>query len=433
MIRYIILLLTFANFSFFYTADAVSSKLENFIQLVRGLHAQGRLDGELLILQGDQELCHLFNQDLSAYERPQYMIGSVSKQFTAVALLRALSQDTIDIDEEARINRVKARLQQPISIFLPENSPIWSGHVPPWAHHVTLHQLLTHTSGIPNFTDTDECEKENGSGKVWWELPHTSADIIALIAGKDLLFPSGTKFSYSNTGYTILADVIEAITKKSFSEYLQEALFDPIDLKSTSSADKGRWEELSKLDRYSRLVAQGNYDPRGSQNEIYRPARSADISYGKGAGSIISTVEDLLKWNRALHKECSVLPKALYESFISPYIWEDRFGIGYGIGIGESSLGKVYQHSGSIGTYRTVLTYFPEQDLSIIVLTHIAYDSSKTINEYNELLETLKLTYPDEAERKSEVHRRIEEKYPGTRGFEKIGEFWNQLQLEKKL
>src|SRR5438045_2908828 len=116
MIRYIILLLTFANFSFFYTADAVSSKLETFIQSIRELHAQGRLDGEVLILQGDQELCHLFSQDLSPYDRPQFMIGSVSKQFTAVALLRALIQDTVDIDEEARINKVKARIQQPISI-----------------------------------------------------------------------------------------------------------------------------------------------------------------------------------------------------------------------------------------------------------------------------------------------------------------------------
>jgi CubicO group peptidase (beta-lactamase class C family) len=337
----------------------------------------------------------------------------------------------VGINEEARINGVKARLQQPISTFLPENSPIWSGQIPSWAYHVTLHQLLTHTSGIPNFTDINECDKENGSGKIWWELPHTSADMIALIGGKELLFLPGTKSSYSNTGYTILADIIEAITKKSFSEYLQEALFDPLDLKSTSSADKGRWEELSKLDRYSRLVSQWNYDPRGNQNEIYSPVRSADISYGKGAGSIISTAEDLLKWNRALHKECSVLPKALYESLISPYAWEGRFGIGYGIGIGigigESSLGKVYQHSGSMGTYRTYLAYFPEQDLSIIVLTHIAYDSSKILNEYNELLETLKVTYPDEAERRSEAHQCMQKKYPGTRGFEKIGESYNQL------
>lgn len=431
MRKYLFLAFALMNLGLFKAIDAdvqgIDLKLETFIQSVNELHGQALLDGEVLIVQGDQVLCHLINSDIKTYHTPQFMIGSVSKQFTAVALLKALYQDTVGIDEEARINGVKERLQLPISVYLPKDSAIWSGNMPLWAEHVTLHQLLSHTSGVANYTETEECDWENEYGKTFWELPHTSDDMIKLIAKKELLFPSGTKFSYSNTGYVILADVIEALTKKNISKYLQEELFDPIEMASTGNPEQGRREELIKLDRYTRLVPQWNFDVKGSQKEIYPSKRSADMSYGKGAGGIISTANDLLKWNQALHKECSVIPRSLYESLVFAHAKQDHVGVGYGIGIGESRLGKVYMHSGSISTYRTFLVYFPECDLSMIVLCHIAYESNQLESEYEKILQQLKETIPDEKQREAEADKILHETFPATRGFDKIGEFWSQL------
>lgn len=407
--------------------------VQQFIKGLNELQNNGRLDGEVLIVQGDKVLFHALSNDLAPFDEQQFMIGSVSKQFFAVGLLKALYQNTVAINEEARINSVKQKLHDPLSIYLPVNSPIWSGKMPEWAEQVTLHQLLTHTSGIPNYIRTEEYAEKDVFGKKYFESHHTSAEIIKLIADKKLLFKPGTKFAYSNTGYVIIADIIETLAKKSASEYLQEALFNPLGLSSIGNPVQGGWNELKADNRFSRLVPQWNYKFKGDQKVIFRPQHSEDLSCAQGAGSIISSSKDLLRWNQALHKERIVLPEPLYQSLISVSIYEDEFGIGYGIGIGKSVLGKVLVHTGSIGTYRTLLSYFPDIDLSIIALCHISHASDEIIPELNELSESLKESISDEHERGKEAYRIFHEKYQSTRGFEKIGEFWYQLLQNTRL
>jgi hypothetical protein len=158
-------------------------------------------------------------------------------------------------------------------------------------------------------------------------------------------------------------------------------------------------------------------------DQILLNLQSEDISVAKGGGSIISTATDLLKWNQSLHQEKSILPEELYQLFITDNM--DKYG--YGIGVENIDGKTVYDHGGGIGTYQTLLLYMPEDEVSIILLSNIAYDFDKVEDEYKTLLVTLRETFSDEKEREMEAQKVIQEKYPNTRGFEMIGKNTGKL------
>ncbi len=377
------------------------TRLTIFLDFLRELQGQGLLDGEVEVVRNGQSLLHLLSDDIAfsdASNGPQFMIGSVSKQFFAVALLKSLYESSFGVTEEAKITDVKRKLHLPISQFLPKESTIWGGDMPSWAQEVSLHHLLTHTSGIQNYTNDTKSESEiSGSidvRKHWFEFYHSASQIIKRIAEEPLLFPPGSKYSYCNTGYVIIAEVIEAITSLSATQYIQQSLFSVIGLSSTASPIQGRWDVLRLNSQLSRLVAPFEYDLKGDQMNLYSPLRCKDISVAKGGGSIISTSADLLKWNQALHKEKSVLPKDLYSLLITPNM--DNYG--YGIGIESSGTELILGHSGGIGSYRTLLLYMPEHDLSIVVLSNICYDFDKIEGDFKDVMKSLRDIIPDEKE-----------------------------------
>jgi CubicO group peptidase (beta-lactamase class C family) len=410
-------------------SEPVNFKLTQLLDSIKNLQKQGFLDGEVLIAHDNQVLLHTRSQDIDIFDDPKFMIGSVSKQFFAVALLKALYDSSSGGTEEAKINDVQTKLNEPISLFLPDNSPIWSDSMPIWAHNVSLQHLLTHTSGIPNYTESDEFSAEISPNKKFSEFPHISRELIELISKQNLLFRPGAKFSYSNTNYVIIADAIEAITMKTASNYMQEALFAPIGLSSTTSVNEGSWNQLKLDSLYASLVSQWKYDPTGDIKDIYPLNHSEDMSVAKGAGSIVSTALDLFKWNQALHKMRSILPDQLYDLFITEPLdeQENKIEYGFGIGIENCEFGKFLGHNGGIGAYRTFLGYLPDYDLSIIFLSHISYDYEKVEGEFKELQSSLKEKFPDESERTHEALKIIAEKYPGQRGFEKVMEMIQEM------
>jgi CubicO group peptidase (beta-lactamase class C family) len=395
----------------------VFTLLGSSIAQINTLQKQGVLDGEILIAQGNQPLFHLINRDIEGMKEPQFMIASVSKQFFAIALLKALYDCSNAKTEETRILEVKSKLHAPISLFLPANSSIWSGHPPSWAQTISLHHLLTHTSGLPNYTELDRYDSQITSERKFCELPHSSAEMLQLISTEPFSFPPGTQYSYSNTGYHMVAVILEAITKKSASRYIQEAIFDPLGLTSTTCPSKGRWDELKQQSQYLRLVPQYKYDI-SQQSKVYPETVFEDLSNSKGDGSIISSAKDLLTWNQALHKKQSILPKPLYTIFTSVNL--ENYG--YGIEVKESNLGTVLSHSGSIGTHRTLLCYYPNHDISIILLGHISSDLDKIETEVNALLSSLQETIPDVDQRNKTASTILSEKYPYTRGIEMIAD-----------
>ena len=389
-------------------------RLAGFLDFVKNLQKQGLLDGEVLVAHHGKTLLPV------ASKGPQFMIGSVSKQFFAVALLKSLYESSKFWAKELKIADVKRKLHLPLSQFLPEESAIWDGNMPAWAHEISLHHLLSHTSGIPNHTDVEGYEYSNlmDPKKRWFESYHTTSEIIKLISKEPLLFTPGSKFSYCNTGYIIIAEAIEAITGLPAYLYIQKALFDPIGLSSTANPVQGQWDIIKQDPKLSRLSTPLKYDPKEGQIDLYPQPHSTDISVAIGAGSIISTSADLLKWNQALHKDHSVLPIELYNLLIKA----NREDYGYGIGIEGNDTGVLLGHSGSIDSYKTLLLYMPEQDLSIVVLSNICYDFDKIEAEFKQIEESLKDTIPEEKTRTETAYKMILEKYPHKRGFEVIVE-----------
>lgn len=408
----------------------LNARLSGFMDFVKNLEQKGLIDGEVLIARNGQILLNLQSENIVSSDTstgPQFMIGSVSKQFFAVALLKALYDSSSCETEELKIADVKEKLHLPISKFLPEDSTIWGGNIPVWTDEISLHHLLTHTSGIPNYTGAEEFGHSNLTAleKRWYESYRSPSEIIKLIVKEPLLFPPGSDFSYCNTGYVIIAETIEAITLMPASQYLQEALFDRIGLSSTVNPSQGQWDVLRREPKLSRLVKPFKYDPRGDQSDLYPLLHCEDISVAKGGGSIISTSADLLKWNQSLHKDQSILPKELYYLLITPNI----NNYGYGIGFEKTPSGILLGHDGGIGSYRTILLYMPEHDLSIVVLSSICSDFDRIEDEFKEIYGTLKDSIPDEKKRKEAATKLILEKYPNTRGFEIIAENISKLIL----
>ena len=391
----------------------VRLSLEPLFAIARDLEQQNLLDGEILVAFQDQVILHLTSRNLAS-QNNQFMIGSVSKQFFAVALLRTLYDQSLGNTEEEKIEKVRTKLHLPLSQYIPENSSLWYGSMPSWANMVTLHHLLTHTSGIVDYTSSDEFSAHMTNGKRFAELPHSPAEIIGLIINKELLFSPGSRASYSNTGYFLIAEVIKSITQQPLDEYLQKTLFIPLGLTRTYHVAEGNWYNLKRDRRFLLLAPERYYDPTNREQNVYPPNSFIDMSVAQGAGSIISTANDLLIWNLAMHRTEVLLPKKLYELMITTDL--DEYG--YGIGIENSKQGAVLGHIGVIDSYQTLLCYLPEQELSIIMLSNIAVDETKINLEFMNIYTSIE--NQDNQARFEEALKILEERYPPYRGLKKV-------------
>ena len=378
-------------------------QLVHFCDTAKALDQKNLLDGPVLVTKGDKVLLNLKN---NKKEPPQYMIGSVSKQFLSVDLLKAFYEKAPGTTSTEKTEWIKQQVQLPLSHFLPAESPLWDNHMPQWATSVTLHQLFTHTSGIQ---DCLEVAKDK-----WIKSYHTPQELIKLICDYPLRFEPGTKFSYSNTNYLLLAEILEVLTHKSFADRLHTSLFVPLGMNDTFNPEKGSPKgELQKEERFKRLVYPMNYNLKGDQHKLYPAKKWIDASVAKGGGAIVSTAYDLLSWNKALHVTQSILPEELYTLFTTPVL----SNYGYGIAIFKTSVGTILIHDGQIGAFKAYLTYVKEQDTHIIFLANADFDEKPLTAEFMALMKKLKAKIPDEIERSHVVEQMLLEKYPSRRSM----------------
>jgi CubicO group peptidase (beta-lactamase class C family) len=189
----------------------------------------------------------------------KFRIGSVTKQFTAAAILL--------LDE-----RGKLKIDEPVKDHLPDTPTAWD--------KITIYELLTHTSGIPNFTEFPEVIRALAKES-------TPAELVASFRDKPLEFEPGTQFHYSNSGYVLLGYLIEKISGQSYGQFLQQNIFAPLGMKNTG------------VDDNSTVL------PGRAQGYAYSHAEMKHPSYLSmsivfSAGDLYSTTGDLLKWERGL-------------------------------------------------------------------------------------------------------------------------------------
>ena len=255
-----------------------------------------------------------------------FRLASVTKQFTATAVLMLSEQGKLDIDDSIRR-------------YFPE--------FPAYADQISIRHLLQHTSGIEDY------EPIYGDQFPEQILDRGVADIIANTTR--MYFSPGTEYRYSNSAYAILAVLVEDLSGQSFPDFLQDNIFEPLGMNETIAYRRGTNEVTNRALGYK------------VDRKIIEPADQSAWSAVLGDGGVYSSVMDLYKWDQALYDN----------DLLSPASWQQAWTPGlenYGFGwrIDDYNGHKRLHHSGSTSGFRNFMQRFPEEKLTIIVLTNRA-------------------------------------------------------------
>jgi CubicO group peptidase (beta-lactamase class C family) len=300
-------------------------------QIVQSFAADHRFMGTVLVAHGSQVVFSKgygfadIEWDIPNSPNTKFRLGSVTKQFTAASIL---------LLEE----RGKLRVQDSVKKYLPDAPAAWD--------KITLFHLLTHTSGIPNFTGFPDYEKLA-------PFATTPAQLVARFRDKPLDFEPGQKWNYSNSGFVLLGYLIEKITGDSYEKFVRENIFAPLGMK-----DSGYDSNTAIIPRRA-----SGYNLAGN---AYENAAFVHMSIPHGAGALYSTTEDLLRWELGLFGG-KVLQPASLEKMTTPFQNDYAFGIGVATVGGH----KKISHSGGIQGFVTELDYYPEDQLTVAVLENV--------------------------------------------------------------
>jgi len=319
------------------------TKVEQIEELLSTYEDYGKFNGSVLVSdQGKVIYKKGFGManmewDIPNQANTKHRLGSITKQFTAMLILQLVAEGKLD-------------LQKPITTYLPDY-PKASGDI------ITTHHLLTHTSGIPNYTAFPKFMKDESRD------PYTPEEFVKRFADKALDFTPGEKFSYSNSGYFLLGVLVEKLSGKTYEQMLQDKIFTPLNMKDTGYDNH---DDILK-NRASGYQKQGG---------AYVNSRYLDMSIPYAAGSMYSTVEDLYKWDQALYTT-NILPKKYMNMYFKPYI--PAFGRGhyaYGWGVGYAKIGKttdsIYAigHGGGINGFNTNISRTTSNHSLVVLLNN---------------------------------------------------------------
>lgn len=258
-----------------------------------------------------------------------FKIASVTKQFTAVAILQLVEQGKIG-------------LQDSLQKFIPD--------FPSKGHTITIEHLLTHTSGIRDYMQIDY----RGTNMERWD--QTPRQVIDSFKKFSLEFAPGTQYRYSNSGYYLLGYIIEKVSGKTYQQYIQENLLTPLAL-NHSFFDMGNNLIPNKVNGYR----------QEGKDYVNADFWSPSIAYA--AGGLLSNTEDLYHWFKGL-LAYKIVKKELLEKAFTPFRLKDGSPLTYGYGwyIQHMSSIKSIEHSGKMNGFTSNATYYPDQDVYIAVL-----------------------------------------------------------------
>ncbi len=264
-----------------------------------------------------------------------FRIGSITKQFTAVCIL---------LLEE----RGKLKLTDPVSAHVPDAPAAWS--------QITLHHLLTHTSGLSNVTSDPEFF-------LWKSQPATVRQMVGRFRDQPLDFPAGTRFAYSNSNYLVLGLIVETLAGQSFGDFLREAVLDPLGLKETG------------VDSNSRILPRRARGYELSRGEIFNASYS-HMSVPHAAGAIYSTTHDLRRWAEAIFGD-QLLTAASRAKLLTPA----QDGYALGVRVYDSFGRKLIEHGGAIAGFSSFLGHYPNEGLTIVVLSNLETRSTAKLGQ----------------------------------------------------
>ena len=258
----------------------------------------------------------------------KYRLGSVTKSFTATAILLLESRGALKLDD-------------PVSRYIPDWPANWGD--------ATIHHLLTHTAGLPRLTTSLPLMDVSGLSRS--VLPTIPASVISLATTAERLqpldFAPGTSFDYSNIGFVVLGEVIERISGQPYSRFMQENVFSPLGMTRTGIEDPTTVEKQMARG-YARV------------DERFADAGYVDLRLVGGAGALHSTVDDLLLLDRALH-DGSLLPESLQQRLFTP----ERMEYAKGWWVQTQFGRRVQWHRGNVQGFVATIVRYPDDGLFV--------------------------------------------------------------------
>jgi len=312
-------------------------KSQKIDELVNKYHEYGQFSGTVLVSEGGDVIYKkgigYANAEWKVPNAPdvKYRLGSITKQFTSMLIMQLVEKGKINLDSK-----------------LSEYLPYYRKDV---GDKVTIHQLLTHTSGIPDYTESSDFMRNEIRD------PLSAKELVEKYCSGDLEFEPGTQWKYDNSGYIILGAVIEEVTGKTYEAVLKENILEPLEMNSTG------------YDHNEEIIEKrvSGYHKAGL-NIINAPY--IDMSLPFAAGALYSTVEDLYKWDQALYTDKLVSNESKKKIF-TPYM----NNYGYGWGIREQEFGdvkkKVISHSGGIFGFNTIILRYTDDKNLIVLLCNV--------------------------------------------------------------
>jgi CubicO group peptidase (beta-lactamase class C family) len=273
-----------------------------------------------------------------------YRLASVTKQFTAASILLLAEDGRLTLDDRGRT---------------------WLPSLPKAAETVTIRHLLTHTSGLIDYEDVIP---ESFAAQLH------DADVLRLLETQDrTYFRPGTGYRYSNSGYALLALIVQHASGKTFAKFLRERIFQPLGMFNTVAYEEG----ISTVNNR----AFGYTQEAGRWNRTDQDPTSAVL----GDGGIYSSIDDLAKWDAALYDGRLLQPSSLRAAF-APATHTDDPEIEYGYG--WRITGETLWHSGESVGFRNVIVRYPKRHLTVVVLTNrnepepyrLALEIAKTVS-----------------------------------------------------
>ncbi len=305
--------------------------------LVEKAMEEGPIAGLSVAVARSGRLVHLkgygyadLENGIPASDKTIYHVGSITKQFTAAAVMQLVEKGALALD-------------RPITDYIPD--------YPTHGQSVTVRSILNHTSGIKNFTAMPS----------WWRtmaVEKTPEEMVDVFRNEPFDFPPGTAFSYSNSGYIVLGFLIERVTGKPYGGYLNENLFVPLQLSSTSYSDD---RALVRHRARGYKVAERNFVNADyvSQSQAY------------AAGAVCSSAQDLVRWMHALGHGGVVSPES-YARMIQPGTLANGSSVEYGFGLAVSYLEQHHRinHVGGTLGFAGQISYYYDDDVTIVVLSN---------------------------------------------------------------
>ena len=261
----------------------------------------------------------------------KFRIGSITKQFTAIAILQLADQG-------------KLKLEDPVATYYEGAPAAWE--------RITVHHLLNHTSGIVSYTGMKDFFPKMSRD------PRTPAEIVKLTQDLPLEFDPGTRYKYNNTGYVFLGHIIEKVSGMKYADYLRQHILDPAGM-----ADTGFDTHADVLKKRAT-----GYLPNG------KIAPYLDMSLPHAAGSLYSTVDDFVKWDQALASG-KLLSPASWKRMTTPGLSDYGYGLNLKPLAGHASMA----HGGGINGFNTHFIRFPEEKVAVAVFANVNGPAADTL------------------------------------------------------